>query len=175
MDPLERSFGGKEKMMTYPNSYALLSEEELEYTTGGALDAETVGNWISTAMNVTMGVLAIVNVVNAIKKGQISSVLASVLGTGAGLLAYVNMANIGAVAAQVQKQHPEQYPEEEGTINGNLIRCRKRPRRKKVVPVSLQRETKTKRQMQPQKHRHHRKMIRRQSFLQGIPDIRRQL
>ena len=55
-------------MMTYPNSYALLSEEELEYTTGGALDAETVGNWISTAMNVTMGVLAIVNVVNAIKK-----------------------------------------------------------------------------------------------------------
>ena len=46
---------------------------------------------------------------------------------------------------------------------------------KKVVPVSLQRETKTKRQMQPQKHRHHRKMIRRQSFLQGIPDIRRQL
>ena len=84
-------------MMTYPNSYALLSEEELEYTTGGALDAETVGNWISTAMNVTMGVLAIVNVVNAIKKGQISSVLASVLGTGAGLLAYVNMANIGAV------------------------------------------------------------------------------
>ena len=79
-------------MMTYPNSYALLSEEELEYTTGGALDAETVGNWISTAMNVTMGVLAIVNVVNAIKKGQISSVLASVLGTGAGLLAYVNIA-----------------------------------------------------------------------------------
>lgn len=55
------------------------------------------------------------------------------------------------------------------------IRCRKRPRRKKVVPVSLQRETKTKRQMQPQKHRHHRKKIRRQSFLQGIPDIRRQL
>ena len=89
-------------MMTYPNSYALLSEEELEYTTGGALDAETVGNWISTAMNVTMGVLAIVNVVNAIKKGQISSVLASALGTGAGLLAYVNIANIGAVAAQVQ-------------------------------------------------------------------------
>jgi hypothetical protein len=108
-------------MMTYPNSYALLSEEELEYTTGGALDAETVGNWISTAMNVTMGVLAIVNVVNAIKKGQISSVLASVLGTGAGLLAYVNIANIGSVAAQVQKQYPEQYPEEEGTINGNLI------------------------------------------------------
>ena len=108
-------------MMTYPNSYALLSEEELEYTTGGALDAETVSNWISTAMNVTMGVLAIVNVVNAIKKGQISSVLASALGTGAGLLAYVNIANIGAVAAQVQKQHPEQYPEEEGTINGNLI------------------------------------------------------
>ena len=102
-------------MMTYPNSYALLSEEELEYTTGGALDAETVGNWISTAMNVTMGVLAIVNVVNAIKKGQISSVLASVLGTGAGLLAYVNIANIGSVAAQVQ------YPEEEGTINGNLM------------------------------------------------------
>lgn len=99
-------------MMTYPNSYALLSEEELEYTTGGALDAETVGNWISTAMNVTMGVLAIVNVVNAIKKGQISSVLASVLGTGAGLLAYVNIANIGSVAAQVQKQYPEQYPEE---------------------------------------------------------------
>lgn len=108
-------------MMTYPNSYALLSEEELEYTTGGALDAETVGNWISTAMNVTMGVLAIVNVVNAIKKGQISSVLASVLGTGAGLLAYVNIANIGAVAAQVQKQYPEKYPEEEGTINGNLM------------------------------------------------------
>ena len=108
-------------MMTYPNSYALLSEEELEYTTGGALDAETVGNWISTAMNVTMGVLAIVNVVNAIKKGQISSVLASALGTGAGLLAYVNIANIGAVAAQVQKQYPEQYPEEEGTINGNLM------------------------------------------------------
>ena len=53
------------------------------------------------------------------------------------------------------------------------ILCRKRPRRKKVVPVSLQRETK--RQMQPQKHRHHRKKIRRQSFLQGIPDIRRQL
>ena len=69
----------------------------------------------------TMGVLAIVNVVNAIKKGQISSVLASVLGTGAGLLAYVNIANIGAVAAQVQKQYPEQYPEEEGTINGNLM------------------------------------------------------
>ena len=108
-------------MMTYPNSYALLSEEELEYTTGGALDAETVGNWISTAMNVTMGVLAIVNVVNAIKKGQISSVLASALGTGAGLLAYVNIANIGSVAAQVQKQYPEQYPEEEGTINGNLM------------------------------------------------------
>ena len=74
-------------MMTYPNSYALLSEEELEYTTGGALDAETVGKWISTAMNVTMGVLAIVNVVNAIKKAQISSVLASVLGTGSGLMA----------------------------------------------------------------------------------------
>ena len=108
-------------MMTYPNSYALLSEEELEYTTGGALDAETVGSWISTAMNVTMGVLAIVNVVNAIKKGQISSVLASALGTGAGLLTYVNIANIGAVAAQVQKQYPEQYPEEEGTINGNLM------------------------------------------------------
>ena len=102
-------------MMTYPNSYALLSEEELEYTTGGALDAETVGSWISTAMNVTMGVLAIVNVVNAIKKGQISSVLASALGTGAGLLTYVNIANIGSIAAQVQKQYPEQYPEEETT------------------------------------------------------------
>ena len=59
-------------MMTYPNSYALLSEEELEYTTGGALDAETVGNWISTAMNVTMGVLAIVNVVNALSLIHIS-------------------------------------------------------------------------------------------------------
>ena len=45
--------------------------------------------------------------------------------------------------------------------------------KKEVVPVSLQRETK--RQMQPQKHRHHRKKIRRQSFLQDIPDIRRQL
>lgn len=101
-------------MMTYPNSYALLSEEELEYTTGGALDAETVGNWISTAMNVTMGVLAIVNVVNAIKKGQISSVLASVLGTGAGLLAYVNIANIGSVAAQVQKQYPGAVPRRRG-------------------------------------------------------------
>ena len=44
-------------MMTYPNSYALLSEEELEYTTGGALDAETVGSWISTAMNVTWACL----------------------------------------------------------------------------------------------------------------------
>mgnify|MGYP000537375867 CR=1 FL=1 len=41
--------------------------------------------------------------------------------------------------------------------------------------LSTKKETKTKRQMQPQKHRHHRKMIRRQSFLQGIPDIRRQL
>lgn len=108
-------------MMTYPNSYALLSEEELEYTTGGAIDAETVGNWISVAMNVTMGVLAVVNVVNAVRNGQVNSVLASVLGTGAGVLAYVNIANIGSIAAQVQQQYPDAYPEEEGTINGNLI------------------------------------------------------
>lgn len=108
-------------MMTYPNSYALLSEEELEYTTGGALDAETVGNWISTAMNVTMGVLAIVNVVNAIKKGQISSVLASVLGSRCGSAGLCEHCEHRLCCAQVQKQYPEQYPEEEGTINGNLM------------------------------------------------------
>ena len=108
-------------MMTYPSSYALLSEEELEYTTGGAIDAEMVGSLLSTAMNVTMGVLAVVNVVNAVRNGQVNNVLASVFGTGAGVLAYVNVVNIGSIAAQVQKQYPDAYPEEEGTINGNLI------------------------------------------------------
>lgn len=72
--------------MDYPKNYVLLTEEEMEYTTGG-----------------------------------VSSLVPMALGIGASLLAYLNVASIATVAAQIQQQYPDAYPEEDGTINGNLI------------------------------------------------------
>ena len=72
--------------MTYPKNYALLNEEEMEYTTGG-----------------------------------VNSIVTTLCSLGVGLLSYMNIANIGAIAGQVQKEYPDLYPEEEGTLNGNLI------------------------------------------------------
>ena len=80
-------------MMEYPKNYALVPEEEMEYITGGKL---------STSVNP-------------------KALARTVLGVAASFLATLNVGNIAGVAAQIQKAYPEEYPEEEGTINGNLI------------------------------------------------------
>ena len=107
--------------MTYPANYAILNDEEMEYTTGGEITSST----ITAVLNVTMTALAIASAVktvtNAINGGSVNSLLSTVCGTGAGLLGYMNVANIAGIAAQIQNAYPEQYPEEDGTINGNLI------------------------------------------------------
>lgn len=81
-------------MMMYPEHYASLTEEEMEYTTGGAFNLSS-----TTVTNLLMTVCA----------------------TATSLLAYVNVVNVGSVAAQLKKEYPDAYPEEEGTLNGNLI------------------------------------------------------
>ena len=42
-------------------------------------------------------------------------------GLGTSLLAYLNIANIAAISVELQRAYPDQYPEPEGTINGNLL------------------------------------------------------
>ena len=46
---------------------------------------------------------------------------ATLMGLGTSALAYLNIANIANTSVQLQKADPEKYPEEEGTVNGNLI------------------------------------------------------
>lgn len=48
--------------------------------------------------------------------------MATVCGLGTTVLGYLNISSIGAIAGQIQKAYPEQYPEEGTTLNGTLIR-----------------------------------------------------
>ena len=79
-------------MMIYPESYAHLSDEEMEYVSGGL------------SLNINWWGLA-----------------STAAGLGTTMLVYLNIANIAAISAQLQQQDPDKYPETEGTINGNLL------------------------------------------------------
>lgn len=79
-------------MMIYPESYAHLSDEEMEYVSGGL------------SLNINWWGLA-----------------STAAGLGTTMLVYLNIANIAAISAQLQQQDPDKYPEPEGTINGNLL------------------------------------------------------
>ena len=84
--------------LTYPENYALLTMEEMTYTTGGDAEGENNGS------------------------GSITGLMATVCGLGTTVLGYLNISSIGAIAGQIQKAYPEQYPEEGTTLNGTLIR-----------------------------------------------------
>lgn len=112
--------------LTYPENYALLTMEEMTYTTGGDAEGENKGSWVRTAFNIGMGALAAVGIVkavgSAISSGSITGLMATVCGLGTTLLGYLNISSIGAIAGQIQQAYPEQYPEEGTTLNGTLIR-----------------------------------------------------
>lgn len=112
--------------LTYPENYALLTMEEMTYTTGGDAEGENKGSWVRTAFNIGMAALATVGIVktvgNAISSGSITGLMATVCGLGTTVLGYLNISSIGAIAGQIQKTYPEQYPEEGTTLNGTLIR-----------------------------------------------------
>lgn len=79
-------------MMEYPRAYALLTEEEMEYTTGGltiAVDPKGIAQ--------------------------------TLLGLASSFLATLNVANIAGVAAQIQRAYPDNYPEPENTVNTQLL------------------------------------------------------
>ena len=59
---------------------------------------------------------------SAISSGSITGLMATVCGLGTTVLGYLNISSIGAIAGQIQKAYPEQYPEEGTTLNGTLIR-----------------------------------------------------
>ena len=121
--------------LTYPENYALLTMEEMTYTTGGDAEGENKGSWVRTAFNIGMAALATVGIVktagelsgtqltgSAISSGSITGLMATVCGLGTTVLGYLNISSIGAIAGQIQKAYPEQYPEEGTTLNGTLIR-----------------------------------------------------
>lgn len=108
-------------MMNYPASYAFLSEEEMEYTTGGEISSETVSKVLDFGIGAITAAVAVKGIYDAVKSGNISSLLATACITGASALSYLNFTNIGGVAAQLQKMYPERYPEDGDTLNGNLI------------------------------------------------------
>ena len=67
-----------------------------------------------------MGIVKTVG--SAISSGSITGLMATVCGLGTTVLGYLNISSIGAIAGQIQKAYPEQYPEEGTTLNGTLIR-----------------------------------------------------
>ena len=93
--------------LTYPENYALLTMEEMTYTTGGDAEGENKGSWVRTAFNIGMAALATVGIVktvgSAISSGSITGLMATVCGLGTTVLGYLNISSIGAIAGQIQK------------------------------------------------------------------------
>ena len=98
--------------LTYPENYALLTMEEMMYTTGGDAEGENKGSWVRTAFNIGMAALATVGIVktvgSAISSGSITGLMATVCGLGTTVLGYLNISSIGAIAGQIQPALPAQ-------------------------------------------------------------------
>ena len=101
--------------LTYPENYALLTMEEMTYTTGGDAEGENKGSWVRTAFNIGMGALAAVGIVktvgSAISSGSITGLMATVCGLGTTVLGYLNISSIGAIAGFARRRSagPRQY------------------------------------------------------------------
>lgn len=113
--------------LTYPENYALLTMEEMTYTTGRRCRRRKQRQLGPDGIQYRHGCAGSSEHRESrreapISSGSITGLMATVCGLGTTVLGYLNISSIGAIAGQIQKAYPEQYPEEGTTLNGTLIR-----------------------------------------------------